>query len=62
MLKIIFDNFVMAVFGAFFAAILTLVVSGEHVGNALFTFNTIILWVVFLIVDFVKGKHKKEIV
>ena len=62
MFKLIFDNFAFAVLCSFFSAILTLIVSGEHMGNALFMFYTVTLWIAFVIFDLVKGKHKKEAV
>ena len=59
MLKLIWNNFAVAIIAAFFGALLSLVVSGEHIGNALYWFNTALLWIIFMVVDLVKGKHKE---
>lgn len=59
MLKLIWNNFAVAIIAAFFGALLSLVVSGEHIGNPVYWFNTVLLWIIFMVVDLVKGKHKE---
>lgn len=59
MLKLIWNNFGISILAAFFGALLSLVVTGDHIGNAVFWFNTVLLWIIFMVVDLVKGKHKE---
>jgi hypothetical protein len=60
MFKVLWENIAVAILAALFGAILSLVVTGEHIGEVTFWINAIFVWVIFVIFDLVKGKHKKE--
>lgn len=60
MFKVLWENLVVGIMAAFFGAILSLVVTGEHIGNGTFWINAIFIWVILVIFDLVKGKHKKK--
>lgn len=52
--KLIWQNLAWGVIASFFGSALSLVVSGEHVGNAVFWVNVVLIWIVFTIIDLVK--------
>lgn len=58
MFKLFWDNFVIAFFSSVIAALVVLIVTGEHWGNGGFWFNTILFTIVFFIVDLVKNKKE----
>jgi hypothetical protein len=52
--KLIWQNLGWAIVAAFFGSALSLVVSGEHIGQAVFWVNVVLVWIVFTIIDIVK--------
>ena len=61
MFKLLWDNFIYGIFAALFGGIVSLIVTGEYIGEAVFWFNTIVLTIVFFIIDLFKGKHKESV-
>lgn len=60
MLKILYDNFIIAFFSSIFAALTILIVTGVNWGYNGFWFNTILFTIIFTTVDLIKRKMEKK--
>lgn len=60
MIKLIWENFILSIFGAFFGALVTVVVSGNHIGNTGYFFNVFLLTAIFTIIDLRKQRKKAK--
>jgi hypothetical protein len=61
MFKMIWDNFVISFFCSIFAALAVLIISGDHMGNGSFWFNTFLFTIIWTIVDLIKNRKVKEV-
>jgi hypothetical protein len=61
MFKMIWDNLVISFFCSIFGGLAVLIVSGEHMGNSYFWFNTILLTIIFTVVDLFKKRNVKDV-
>jgi hypothetical protein len=60
MFKLIWQNFIVSFFVSIFAAVVVLIVRGDHMGDGSFWFNTILFTVVFTVWDLIKKRNVKE--
>lgn len=60
MFNLIWKNFAISVIAAFFGGILSLVISGEHIGNVVFWANTVLLTLGFTLADLIRINKKKK--
>lgn len=60
MFKLIYDNLIIAFFSSIAAALVILIVTGEHWGNGGFWFNTVLFTIIFTVYDLIAKRKVKE--